>query len=43
MDVKEERRVAIQFCCKVDFTATKTVEVIHKAYGNAELIRTILE
>jgi hypothetical protein len=31
MDVKEEQRVAIKFCCKVDFSTTKTVELIQKA------------
>jgi hypothetical protein len=41
MDVKEER-VAIKFCCKVDFSATKTVGMIQKAYGDAELSRTTL-
>jgi histone-lysine N-methyltransferase SETMAR len=41
MDVKEER-VAIKFCCKVDFLATKTVELIQKAYGNAALSRTTI-
>ena len=29
-DVKEEQRVAIKFCCEVDFSATKTVELIQK-------------
>ena len=24
MDVKEEQRVVIKFCCKVDFSGTKT-------------------
>ena len=42
MDVKEEQRVAIKFCCKVDFSATKTVELIHKAYGDAALSRTTI-
>ena len=37
MDVKEEQCVAIKFCCKVDFLATKTVELIQKAYGDAAL------
>jgi len=37
MDVKEEQRVANKFCCKVDFSATKTVELIQKAYGDAAL------
>jgi predicted Na+-dependent transporter len=37
MDVKEEKRVAIQFCCRVDFSATKTVELIQKAYGDTAL------
>ena len=40
MDVKEEQRVAIKFCCKVDFLATKSVELIQKAYGDAALSRT---
>ena len=42
MDVKEEQRVAIKFCCKVDFLATKTVELIQKAYGDASLSQTII-
>jgi hypothetical protein len=42
MDVKEER-VAIKFCCKVDFSATKTVELIQKAYGDSALSQTIFE
>jgi hypothetical protein len=37
MDVKEEQCAAIKFCCKVDFSAKKTVELIQKAYGNATL------
>jgi predicted Na+-dependent transporter len=37
MEVKKEQRVAIKFCCKVDFSVTKTVELIQKAYGNATL------
>ena len=28
MDVKEQQRVAIKVCCKVDFSATKTMELI---------------
>ena len=44
MDVKEEQRVAIKFCCKIDFSAIKTVELIQKAYGDAALSRrTIFE
>jgi hypothetical protein len=42
MDIKEEQRVAIKFCCKVDFSATKTVELIQKAYGDAALSRTTI-
>jgi len=42
MDVKEEQRAAIEFCCKVDFSVTKTVELIHKAYGDAVLSRTTI-
>jgi hypothetical protein len=34
MDVKEEQRVAIKFCCNVDFSATMSVELIQKAYGD---------
>ena len=41
MDVKEEC-VAIKFCCKVDFLATKTVELIQKAYGDEALSRTTI-
>jgi hypothetical protein len=37
MDVKEEQHVAIKFCCKVDISATKTVEPIQKAYSDATL------
>ena len=42
MDVKQEQRVANKFCCKVDFSATKTVELIQKAYGDAALSRTTI-
>jgi transposase len=42
MDVKVERRVAIKFSSKVDFSATKTVELIQKAYGDAALSRTTI-
>jgi len=37
MDVKEEQRVAIKFCCKVDFSATNAVGLIQKVYGDAAL------
>ena len=37
MDVKEEQCVVIKFCCKVDFSATKSVKQIQKAYGDAAL------
>ena len=40
MDVKEKQCVAIIFCCKVDFSATKVMELIQKAYGDAALSRT---
>jgi len=42
MDVKGEQCVAIKFCCKVDFSATKTVELIQKAYGDAAFSRTTI-
>jgi hypothetical protein len=42
IDVKEEQCVAIKFCCKVDFSATKTVELIQKAYGDAALTLILL-
>ena len=36
--------MAINFCCKVSFSATRTVELIQKAYGEAALSRiTIFE
>jgi hypothetical protein len=31
MDVKDKQRLTTKFCCKVDFSATKTVELIQKA------------
>jgi len=34
--------VAIKFCCKVDFSATNTLELIKKAYGDAALSRTTI-
>jgi ribosomal protein S25 len=40
MDVKEEQLVAIKFCCKVDFSATKAVELIQKP--SAALSRTTI-
>ena len=42
MDVKKEKRVAIKFCCKVDFSAAESVELIQKAYGDAALSRTTI-
>ena len=42
LDVREEQRVVIKFCCKVDFSATKTVELIQKAYGDVALSRTTI-
>ena len=42
MDVKEEQRVAIKFWRKVDFSATKTVDMIQKAYGDRALSRTTI-
>jgi predicted Na+-dependent transporter len=42
MEVKEEQRVAIKFCCKFDFSATKAVKLIKKAYGDAALSRTTI-
>ena len=34
--------MAIKFCCEVDFSATKTVKLIQKAYGDAELNQTTI-
>ena len=34
--------MANRFCCKVDFSATKAVEPIQKAYGDAALSRTTI-
>jgi len=43
MDVKEEQRVVIKVWCKVDdFLATKTVELIQKAYGDVALSWTTI-
>ena len=35
--------MAIKFCCKVDFSATKSVELIQKAYGDAALSQKTFE
>ena len=44
MDVKEQQIVAFKLYCKINFSATKTVELIQKAYGDAALSRiTIFE
>jgi hypothetical protein len=42
MDVKKEQCVAIKFCCKVDFSTTKCVELIHNAYGDAAFSQTTI-
>jgi len=42
MDVKDEQHVAIKFCCEIDFSATKAVELIQKAYGDAAVSRTTI-
>jgi hypothetical protein len=42
VDVKEEQRVANKFCCKVDVSSTKTVELNQKAYGDPALSRTTI-
>ena len=42
MDVKRKQRVPIEFCCKVGLSATKFVELIQKAYGDAALSRTTI-
>ena len=34
--------MAIKFCCKVDFSTTKTVELIQKERGDAALSRTTI-
>jgi len=41
MDVKD-KCVPIKFCCKVNFSATKIVELIRKAYGDTALRRTTI-
>ena len=42
IDVKEEQRVAIKFCCKADILASKTMELIQKTYGHAAISRTTI-
>ena len=37
MDIKEEQRLAIKFCFKVDFSTTKPAELIQKVYGDVAL------
>jgi hypothetical protein len=35
--------VAIKFCCKADISASKTVELIQKAYGDAAVSQIIFD
>jgi hypothetical protein len=42
MNVKEEQHVAIKFCCKADISASKTMVLIQKAYGDAVVSRTTI-
>jgi hypothetical protein len=43
MDAKEEKRVAIKFCCKADISASKAVELIQKTCIDAAVSQTISE
>ena len=40
MDGGNEQRVAIKFCFKAGLTATETLVLVQKAYGNEALNRT---
>jgi len=37
MDGGNEQRVAVKFCFKVSLSATETLVLVHKAYGNEAL------
>jgi hypothetical protein len=37
MDVVNEQRVAIKFCFKAVLSATETLVLVQKAYGNEDL------
>jgi hypothetical protein len=40
MDGGNEQRVAIKFCFKAGLSATETLVLVQKAYGNADLNRS---
>ena len=40
MDGRNEQRVAITFCFKASLSATETLVLVHKAYGNETLNRS---
>jgi hypothetical protein len=40
MDGRNEQRVAIKLCFKAGLSATETLELVQKAYGNEALNRS---
>lgn len=42
MDAKEEQRAAIKFCYKAGFSASESVELFKKAYGDGSASRTTI-
>jgi hypothetical protein len=42
MDVKIEQHVSIKFCVKLDKSATETSEMLHEAFGEHSLTRTVV-
>jgi hypothetical protein len=42
MDGENEQRVAIKFCFKADISATETIVLVQKSYGNESSIKKII-
>jgi hypothetical protein len=42
MDGKIEQHVCIKFCMKLSKSATETPEMVHKAFGEYSLSRTVV-
>jgi hypothetical protein len=42
MDGKTEQHVCIKFCVKLSTSVTKTLEMLHEAFGGHALSRTVV-
>jgi hypothetical protein len=42
MDGKIKQRICIKFCVKLSKSATKTLEMVHEAFGEHSLSKTVV-